>query len=49
MKHLDLKPENLLLDSPFTFNIKVVDFGLNEFIGADKLKKVKLANVRLVN
>lgn len=32
--HLDLKPENILLEiTPTQYNVKIVDFGLNKYMG----------------
>ena len=38
--HRDMKPENLLLTSEDTFDIKIIDFGLSKKID-DKNMKVK--------
>lgn len=45
--HLDLKPENLMLDSRGTMRLKIIDFGLNAFIGPDNYFKIKKPSVRL--
>jgi serine/threonine protein kinase len=39
--HLDLKPENLLLDANYKLRIVVIDFGFNDFLGSSKLLKTK--------
>eukprot|EP00347_Sterkiella_histriomuscorum_P017216 403350235 len=39
--HYDIKPENLLLDSKFHMKIKILDFGLNCFMGPQRYVKVK--------
>jgi serine/threonine protein kinase len=34
ISHLDLKPENLLLDENYKLRIIIIDFGLNDFLGS---------------
>ncbi len=46
VRHLDLKPENLMLDSRGNMRLKIIDFGLNAFLGPDKYFKIKKTSVR---
>ena len=41
VQHLDLKPENLMLENQHNMRLKILDFGLNEFIGEQKYLKIK--------
>lgn len=48
--HLDLKPENILLENNYNnVKVKITDFGMNTYLGADKIFKVKKNSVRTVN
>jgi serine/threonine protein kinase len=45
--HLDLKPENILLDHSSTnYDIKIVDFGLNKFMGQEDYLVYKLGQAK---
>lgn len=35
----------MIVDQCGQINIKIIDFGMNEFIGADKIPKIKIGNV----
>ena len=43
--HIDLKPENLILDERYNLKLKILDFGLNDFIGPSKYYKIKKSSV----
>jgi hypothetical protein len=44
---LDLKPENILLENNYSFKMKVIDMGLNDFLNIRKMYKYKKGSVRL--
>ncbi len=48
--HLDLKPENILLDNyskgEHDYHIKIVDMGVNKFMGAENFLQIKLGQAK---